>query len=96
MIPSVSVTGGRPTTLIPLSFVIITVLLKDAYEEFMRYKKDREENTRKAQILTANGFQEDNWENIHSGQVIKIMEDQLIPCDTLILASNLPDNKCFV
>jgi phospholipid-transporting ATPase len=96
MIPSVSVTGGKPTTLIPLAFVIITVLLKDAYEEYLRYKKDREENQRKTQILGSRGFETDVWENIHSGRVLKILEDELVPCDCLILASNLPDNKCFI
>lgn len=24
------------------------------------------------------------------------MEDQLIPCDAVVLATNLPDNKCFI
>jgi hypothetical protein len=42
MIPSISVTGGKPTTLAPLSFVIITVLIKDAYEEYQRYQKDKQ------------------------------------------------------
>ena len=41
MIPEISVTNGQPTTLIPLSFVILTVMVKDAYEEFCRFLKDR-------------------------------------------------------
>lgn len=72
MVPSISVTGGKPTTLIPLSFVLLTVLIKDAYEEFVRYRKDQEENQRKTQVLGPNGFTEKVWESIQSGQVIKI------------------------
>ena len=34
MIPSISVTSGTPTILFPLSFVMLAVLIKDAYEEF--------------------------------------------------------------
>lgn len=34
MIPSISVTGGTPTILLPLSFVMLAVLIKDAYEEY--------------------------------------------------------------
>lgn len=96
MVPSISVTGGKPTTLIPLSFVLLTVLIKDAYEEFVRYRKDQEENQRKTQVLGPNGFTEKVWESIQSGQVIKIQEDEIIPCDALVLSSNLPDNKCFI
>ena len=44
MIPSISVTGGSPTILLPLSVVILAVMIKDAYEEYYRYRKDKEEN----------------------------------------------------
>ena len=40
-IPSVSITYGKPTILVPLSFVIIFIMIKDAYEEYMRYQKDK-------------------------------------------------------
>jgi hypothetical protein len=46
VIPSISVTNGTPTTLFPLSAVMIAVLIKDAYEEFYRYLKDKGENER--------------------------------------------------
>jgi hypothetical protein len=45
-IKPISNTGGQPLVLIPLTFVTFTVLIKDAYEEFYRYLKDREENNR--------------------------------------------------
>lgn len=74
MVPSISVTGGKPTTLLPLSFVIITVLIKDAYEEFLRYRKDKEENQRQTLILGSNGnFEPGPWESITAGRIIKIM-----------------------
>lgn len=41
MIPSISVTGGSPTILLPLSVVILAVMIKDAYEEYYRYRKDK-------------------------------------------------------
>lgn len=61
MIPSVSVTNGTPTTLIPLSFVMLAVLIKDAYEEFYRYLKDRKENTKPVEILVDNEFKYGTW-----------------------------------
>lgn len=56
-IPGISVTNGKPTTVFPLAFVLLTVLVKDAYEEFCRYQKDSEENNRPTEILTERGFQ---------------------------------------
>lgn len=39
-------TGGSPTILVPLAFVMFTVMVKDAYEEYYRFRKDKEENER--------------------------------------------------
>ena len=96
MIPAISVTDGKPTTLAPLSFVMLTVLLKDAYEEFQRYLKDRAENNRPTEVLRAQGYQKDTWENIKVGHIIKIKQDELIPCDCVVLYTSHPNNKFFL
>ena len=41
MIPSISVTNGKPMILLPLSIVMLAVMIKDAYEEYYRYRKDK-------------------------------------------------------
>lgn len=61
VIPSISVTNGTPTTLFPLSFVMLAVLIKDAYEEFYRYLKDKEQNERQVDVLTDNRFVTRTW-----------------------------------
>ena len=61
MIPSISVTGGTPTVLFPLAFVMLAVRVKDAYEEYYRFTKDKEENEREIEVLVDNRFSIKTW-----------------------------------
>lgn len=36
------------------------------------------------------------WENLTAGDVIKIKQDEVIPCDCLVLKTSLQGNKCFM
>jgi phospholipid-translocating ATPase len=72
MIPTISVTNGTPTILFPLSFVMLAVLIKDAYEEFYRYLKDKEENERTIEIFRNGTFVICKWEELKVGDIIKI------------------------
>ena len=96
MIPGISVTNGNPTTIYPLTFVLLTVLIKDAYEEYCRYQKDSLENNRITEVLKDGQFVEGLWEDICPGQVLKILQDDLIPCDCLVLKTSSLDNKCYI
>jgi phospholipid-transporting ATPase len=43
-IPLISITGGKPIMLIPLTFVISVSMIKDIIEDYKRHKSDRKEN----------------------------------------------------
>jgi len=43
-IPLISITGGKPIMLIPLTFVISVSMIKDISEDYKRHKSDRKEN----------------------------------------------------
>ena len=90
MIPSISVTGGSPTILLPLSVVILAVMIKDAYEEYYRYRKDKEENEREVDKLTDGRFELKQWGKLRVGDVIKIRKDNLIPCDCIVVKTSDP------
>ncbi|CAM9749104.1 unnamed protein product, partial [Discosporangium mesarthrocarpum] len=45
-IKAISITGGTPTTLVPLIGVLLVTGLKDALEDFQRHKADSQENNR--------------------------------------------------
>lgn len=96
MIPSISVTGGTPTILFPLAVVMLAVMIKDAYEEYYRFRKDKEENEREVEVLVDNRFAIKTWETLRVGDVIKLRKDGLIPCDSVVIKTSDAENKCFV
>ena len=46
----------------PLAIVISISMLKDFVEDFKRHRSDNEENHRKAERLTVNGWEQIRWE----------------------------------
>ena len=44
MVPYISISGGKPAMLLPLSFVITVSAIKDLYEDLKRHSSDNEEN----------------------------------------------------
>lgn len=47
--------SGVPSLLLPLSFVVSVSMLKDAFEDYQRYKSDDEENHRKVAAIPLAG-----------------------------------------
>lgn len=52
MINVISISGGNPAMLPPLAIVVAVSMLKDAYEDYNRHKKDDEENDSECSIVT--------------------------------------------
>jgi phospholipid-transporting ATPase len=44
MIPVISISGGKPAMLVPLTFVIVVCMIKDIFEDYKRHKSDYKEN----------------------------------------------------
>ena len=49
-IKSISISYGKSAMALPLSFVILISMLKDAFEDYKRHKSDNEENTSKCEV----------------------------------------------
>lgn len=95
-IQAISNTNGKPLVLIPLIFVTFTVLVKDAYEQFYRYLKDREENNRETTILTEDGFRVTTVEKLRIGDIVRVDKDEQVPCDIVILQSSDEKGRSYV
>jgi magnesium-transporting ATPase (P-type) len=97
VIPAISVTNGTPTTLVPLSAVMLAVLIKDAYEEFYRYLKDKSENERQVEVMDGEGrFGFSKWEDVRVGEIIRLRKEDLIPCDAVVIYTSDQEQRCFV
>ncbi len=51
VMPLISITGGKPVMLIPLSFVIIVSMIKDISEDYKRHRSDKKENQSKVLVM---------------------------------------------
>jgi magnesium-transporting ATPase (P-type) len=64
-------------------------VIKDWIEDSKRASNDFKQNSQK--VLRAdpveNEFVSDTWQNLKVGQIIKVLRDQVIPADLLLLAA---------
>ena len=94
LIPQISPLS--PTTaVVPLAFVLSISLIREAIEDYSRYKFDKQLNTEPAFRFR------DKWENVDSGNldigdIIMVTEENPFPADMLVLDSNLKDGLCFI
>ncbi len=93
MIPLISITGGKPVMLLPLSFVIFVSMIKDISEDYKRHKSDRKENQSKVLIMDVETgeFKQHTWEEVQLGAVVKIPENNYFPADLVLIESSEPN-----
>lgn len=95
----VSITGGIPTILPPLAFIVLLTMIKDVYEDYKRYQSDKEENNKEASKVTADHPEGKDvcWQTIRAGDIIKVHKNEFFPCDLLVLASSdKRRGQCFI
>jgi magnesium-transporting ATPase (P-type) len=88
-IPEISNTNGLPTTLLPLSMVVLIDGIFQALEDIARHKADEDANsslTLKYNKITKE-FEQVKWSEVYVGDIIEIKTRTTIPCDTLVLAT---------
>ncbi|CAN6866872.1 unnamed protein product [Brassica oleracea] len=87
---------GRGASIMPLAFVLLVSAIKDAYEDFRRHRSDRVENNRLALVFEEGRFREKQWKYIRVGEVVKVVSNQTLPCDMVLLATSDPTGVVYV
>ena len=84
--------------LYPLSFVVAVSMIKDISEDYKRHKSDKKENYRKVLVLNVESgqFEEKHWEQVHVGNILKVLEGQYFPADLILLKSADKSGQCYV
>lgn len=79
-------------------FVVTVSAIKDIFEDMKRHKSDTFENNRAVLRLDKKNktFKSDLWKNLRVGQLVKILGDQFIPADIVILSSSNPNGLAYV
>ena len=83
---------------LPLFFVVLVSMIKDAFEDYKRHVSDNKENNTSTRVYDpkAGGFVKEEWKNLRVGQIIKIIDDEFAPCDILLLNSSDPKGIGYV
>ena len=98
----ISNTDGIPTTLIPLTAVVIFDGIFQILEDRARHKADTEANSSPALVLdrTESTFKQVEWHKIAVGDIVKISSRDVVPADVMILGvsemSSPPRGICYV
>lgn len=96
-IPSISITNGKPTILMPLSIVILVSMVKDFIEDRKRQKSDDQENNSKVLILQQSGqFEVKRWRDLKVGDIVKVNRNGFFPADLVLINSSVPKGICYV
>ena len=87
-IPAISNTGGYPTTLIPLLFVVFVDALFQVFEDISRHRADSKANASLSCRFdrSTNTFKPCRWSELEVGDFIKINTRETIPADVVILS----------
>ncbi|KAE9617147.1 hypothetical protein Lal_00034146 [Lupinus albus] len=87
---------GKGVSILPLAFVLLVTAVKDAFEDWRRHRSDKLENNRLASVLVNGQFQEKKWKDVRVGEVIKIIANETMPCDIVLLSTSDPTGVAYV
>lgn len=82
---------------LPLIFVLVLGLMREAWEDLRRARGDRELNNRPIEVHDGNGqFVERRWKDLRVGDLVRVKDGDYFPSDLLIISSSGPDGICYV
>lgn len=85
MVAELSISNGVPVIYMPLIIILCVSATKDFFEDLKRKKSDLEENTRMIKQAPGKFLQ---WKDIRVGQIIKVNQDEYVPCDLIFICSS--------
>eukprot|EP00111_Clytia_hemisphaerica_P006727 TCONS_00019448-protein len=85
------------STAVPLTFVLLATMIKDGFDDYGRHKSDHSLNNQTALVLNDKGvFVEKKWQDIQTGDIIKVRNDESISADVLALCTSEDSGLLFI
>ncbi|KAM0841454.1 hypothetical protein ACQ4PT_059059 [Festuca glaucescens] len=94
-IPQLHVNSAAAGTA-PLSVVLAVTAVKDAYEDWRRHRSDKNENNRSASVLVDGVFRPKRWKEMQVGDVVRVVANETLPCDMVLLSTSDPTGVAYV
>ncbi|XP_041443972.1 phospholipid-transporting ATPase VB isoform X3 [Xenopus laevis] len=88
----------KEITMVPLAIVLGVIAIKDAVEDYKRYCIDRRVNFTKTSIYnkSKNNFVEKCWKDVCVGDFVKLLCNEIIPADILLLYCSDQNGICHI
>ena len=80
----------------PLTLVLTLTMLKEAYDDWERYKRDKEANSTKYTKITGIYREQVPSSSLKVGDIIEVHALQRIPADLILLATSEPNGNIFL
>jgi len=86
------------STLPGLLFILFVAMVREAVEDFFRFKSDLRENMRKYHVIQAHTGQEvkTRCRDLRVGDLVKIERNRIIPADVVIVGSALEEGVGYI
>jgi len=97
-VPAITITSGKPLILAPLCFVLLVAAAKDLLEDVKRKLADKGENERAVTQVKSggSGLAAMTWRDVRPGQVLKLLKNDAVPADSVVLDSSDANGGCSV
>ncbi|XP_068124167.1 phospholipid-transporting ATPase IH isoform X5 [Hyperolius riggenbachi] len=89
--PTSPITSG-----LPLFFVITVTAIKQGYEDWLRHKADNAMNQYSVHVIQHGKLVRKQSQKLRVGDIVLVKEDEVFPCDMVLLSSSRDDGTCFV
>ncbi|XP_064640226.1 probable phospholipid-transporting ATPase IIB isoform X2 [Lineus longissimus] len=80
----------------PLCFVIFVTMVREAVDDFRRFRRDREMNSTKYKKVTRTGVVIVPSSKIKVGDLIFVEKDQRVPADMVLVRTTEKNGSCFI
>lgn len=82
----------------PLCFVILLTMLKEGWDDYKRYKRDKKYNEELFKCFDhqSRQFSPKQSQNLLVGDIILLEKGQRVPADLIILATKTPDSSVYL
>lgn len=95
LIPSISPLSPI-TSILPLVFVLVVTAIKEALEDYARFKADKKNNNEPFKVLRDGKLEVVPSQDIKVGEIVYIANGQHFPADFVLLSSSSDDGICYI
>ncbi|GFS05972.1 phospholipid-transporting ATPase [Elysia marginata] len=89
---------AKEVAALPVFFVLLVTALKDAFEDFRRYRSDKKVNNHTSRVYSEQEkrYVKKEWSKIHPGDFVHLSCNEIIPADILFVHSSDKQGICHI